>query len=244
VSQRTPSFTTILCAATIAAGLAGCGRSETGAGAGMTAAGSTSAAVLRQLPGDLGSPIDGMTDGQLWSATENMVTLPEAAAQERKCRNGKCWGMIEAIDNQTAGPSNVSVNGTVVAVLKNFGDSPTGTGGADRGAEDKYGTEMNADKRFLLVARPDSVSGWRWAVRVAVRNGTKTPADSTAWGTWAVCKETQQSDNTHPKGKSAFYKCKEIKPGPGTATATFFVRNNIDAPGWLDCDQGCCTAGQ
>ena len=244
VSQRTTSFTMMLCGLTIAAGLVACERREGTGGAGSTAAGATGSAVAAavHLPGDLTSPIDDMTEGQLWTATTALVTLPEAAAQERKCRNGKCWGMIEAVANQKPGPGSVNSNGTVVAVLKNFGDSQTG--GADRGAEDKYGTEMNPDKRYLLVARPNGSGGWRWAVRVAIKDGTRKPADSTAWGDWAVCKETQESDNTHPKGKSAFYKCKDIKPGTGTLASVFFVRNNIDAPGWLDCEQGCCTAGQ
>ena len=244
MSQRTTSFTMMLCGLAIAAGLVACEKREGPGGAGSTAAGSTSSAVAAavHLPGDLNSPIDDMTAGQLWNETNSLVTLPEDAAQERKCRNGKCWGMIEAVANQKPGPGNVNSNGTVVAVLKNFGDSQTG--GADRGAEDKYGTEMNVNKRYLLVARPNGTGGWRWAVRVAVKDGMNQPADSTAWGDWAVCKETQQSDNTHPKGKSAFYKCKDIKPGAATLASVFFVRNNIDAPGWLDCEQGCCTAGQ
>lgn len=244
MSQRSKVFTTALLAGVVVALLAGCGRGE---GTGGTTTGAVGAASApRTFPGDLPDPIDDMTDGDLWTATTGLPTIATSTPQERKCGTPAkdCWGMIAAVDRPAPGPSNISANGSVVAILTNLGNAPTG--GTDVGAERLYGTEMNAGKRFLLVAVMDGTD-WRWQVRVAVDGGTTKPAAMTKDGAWKVCEENAQTDNDHPKGKSAFYKCKKYKPlvaGDSATTVANWMRNDPLAPGWLDCSAGCCTAGQ
>ena len=248
---RTMSFGTIL-VASLPLLVAGCGRSETASR--DSAALSGAPAARTPLPGDLGSHIDGMTPQQLWDAAKNIDFIPPSGQPfPRSCAKGNCFARIRAVKDQKPGPGNISVYGTVVALLENLG-SKENSGGEDRGAEAKYGFGKEPKRMYLLVAMPTDTGGWRWAVRVAEDGSTQSaPSDSTAWGSWSVCEETESTGANHPKGvKAAFYGCDAYKPGiggmtgntTGSTTAAKRRPNNPLDPGWLDCELGCCTAGQ
>jgi hypothetical protein len=201
--------------------------------------------ATRALPGDLPKPLSQMTAGELFAFGAS-VRFDNGPVQDRDCARGSCLGRIDAVREQTPGPSSISVNGTIVARLVNLGG-----GQGNEGPENRYQT-ARGQQDFYLIALKTS-TGWSWTVREAVRNEGVAPRE-TASGDWTVCRH-DPSIAGHPKGRSEFASCSGSAgasenlmraSGPrivsGDATSPF-VYNPRD-PGWLSCSDGCCTAGQ
>lgn len=235
VSQRTRS-SRILGTVAVVLTLSACGRVE-------KAAPPTPPKPVVDLPKD----INQMTAGELWEAGNQLTPFwDRGEPTHRNCAQGGaggCIGRIDAVKDTTPGPGSVSPFGTIVARLENLGAQGTG---ADRGPEQKYRMEKETgpdDKKYYIIARPDGSGGWTYSVRVAIKNSTKVPSDSTAWGSWLTCSSTYPN---HPTTKSAFFWCPStLMTSSLTAEelASPRVYNPLD-PGWLECSAGCCTAGQ
>ena len=195
---------------------------------GATRATST-AATRVALPGDLPKPLAEMTSGELWEVGQRLG-YDNGPVQNRNCARGACMGRVDAIRDQVAGPGNISANGTIVARLMNLGRQNSGE---DDGPESIYGTERDGSARFYIVALPVD-GGWRWTVRKAVRNDGGAPAETRS-GNWITCRH-DPNNPTHPKGRSEFARC----PGPQGGAGGRFPPND---PAWVECSDGCCTAG-
>jgi hypothetical protein len=166
--------------------------------------------------------------------------------QDRACARGACLGRIDAVREQTPGPSSISANGTIVARLVNLGG-----GQGNEGPENRYQT-ARGQQDFYLIALKTS-TGWSWTVREAVRNESTAPRE-TASGSWTVCRH-DPSIASHPKGRSQFASCsgnagsgEELMRAAGPRAprdyALSLLPYNPGDPGWLSCSDGCCTAGQ
>jgi hypothetical protein len=198
------------------------------------------------LPGDLPKPLAQMTSGELWSAG-NGLGYDNGPVQGRDCARGACMGRIDAVRNQTPGAGYISPNGTIVARLVNLGRAQ---GGADDGAEARYGMQKDGGaRRYYLIALRNG-DGWSWTVREATPNGS-TPPIETASGTWVTCSHNPNMAG-HPKGRSEFASCGAAGgdddalqtggpslPHTDGSSHLFPPRD----PGWLTCTDGCCTAG-
>ena len=195
---------------------------------------------------DLWKDIDAMTQDELWKVVYDLRNdwVP-SAPYRRNCEMGapgSCLGRIDAVRDTVPGPTDVSGTGTIVARLYNLGAV---NGGADRGAELKYGMRRvtGQDTMYVIIAKPGGAGGWTWSVREAVRGGSIVPPRETVpGGAWITC---DPGYGSHPGGKSAFYWCPSVTTENGAGAAEFpefRVYNPLD-PGWLNCDAGCCTAG-
>jgi hypothetical protein len=178
------------------------------------------------LPGDLPKPLAQMTSDELWNAGQGL-SFDNGPVQNRGCARGGCMGRVDAVRDQTPGPTNISANGTIVARLMNLGRQGSGD---DDGPENIYRTERDGSARFYIIALP--VDGaWRWTVRKAVRGDGNAPVE-TASGNWVTCSHNPNNPS-HPKGRSEFARCS------GGAGGLF----PPDDPAWITCSDGCCTAG-
>lgn len=189
--------------------------------------------------GNLTRSIDQMSAGDLWDAG-TALSYVKGPSQDRQCASGACQGRINAVANQRPGPGNVVANGTIVGQFVNRGKVRFLWPDENMGAEERYRSEKSGgDKRYYLIARSDGANGWTWTVREAVRGSTALARETVPAGSWTTCTRDSTNPN-HPQGKSEFARC----PHPtmnGQAQALMY--NPLD-PGWLDCEQGCCTAGQ
>ncbi len=201
----------------------------------------------RALPGDLPKPLGQMTAGELFAFGAS-VRFDNGPVQDRDCARGTCLGRIDAVREQTPGPSSISANGTIVARLVNLGG-----GQGNEGPEDRYQTARGQSEFYIVALK--TASGWSWTVREATRNGSEAPRE-TASGAWIVCRH-DPSVPSHPKGRSQFASCTG-NAGAGTGEeltraagprlprdyAVSFLSYGPRDPGWLSCSDGCCTAGQ
>ncbi|HEU4797896.1 MAG TPA: hypothetical protein VFT63_03155 [bacterium] len=197
---------------------------------------------------DLTIDVNVITEGQLWDAADRLTPFWDRGGrpQNRNCALGPmggCLGRINGIRDTLLGPNSVKANGTIVAWLENLG-APGG--GADRGAEQKYGTEMEGPrrKRYYMIGLPNGPDRWKWEIRVAIQ-GSTDPSQKVREGEFITCDDSYPD---HPTGtKATFWWCPARGVGSGTIARMARIVpqsfNPLD-PGWLDCEQGCCTAGQ
>lgn len=225
MSQPTTSFTNVLFAAAVMLAVWGCSGVE-----------ADTAPVIAGT-GDLPKAIGTMTAGELFDAGEKL-SFVSGPWQTRNCAKGSCKARIQAVKSQKPGPGNVTTNGTIVARLKNRG---SWLGTKDEGIEEKYKLKRFSDDKsaYYLVAIGDGSGGWRWGIYEAIEGGPNVlvPTDT---GAWTPCTR-DVGNRKHPQGESEFAKC----PHPSSvANQTQALNYDPLDPGWLDCQQGCCTAGQ
>lgn len=180
-----------------------------------------------------------MSAGDLWDAG-TALSYVKGPSQDRQCARGACKGRINAVANQKPGPGTVVAYGTIVGEFVNRGKVKVLWPDENMGSEDRYKSEKSSgDRRYYLIARSDGSNGWTWTVREAVRGSSQLARETVLPGSWTDCTRDSTNSN-HPRGKAEFARC----PHPtmnGQAQALTY--DPLD-PGWLDCQQGCCTAGQ
>lgn len=213
----------------VAAGIWACG-------AGMQPGGMPASALNPTTVGDLTKPLDQMSRADLWKEARHLKWI-SVRKQDRQCERGECRGRISAVrDQEPPGPAVIGQHGTIVARLENHGG---GWLGWDRGAESKYGTRKG-DQWTLIIAIQDG-SAWKWVVAIARAAGTEA-ARVTEPAAWAVCDTTVADPNHPPAGTRAlFYRCLATVGNGDSSPST--ASGGLTDPGWLNCDQGCCTAG-
>jgi hypothetical protein len=191
--------------------------------------------------GDLTLPVASMTGAQLFLNADTL-RWKDGRNQDRDCVQGKCKADIDAVEGQEPPEAElIHDNGTIVARFQNKG-SPFF--GFNQGAEKKYGFSKRTNTEYYLIAIKDTSvpEGWSWIVRSASADDISTTP--IASGRWTKCKRNDGHNANHPPvgTKSEFYRCGTAANPNGNGTATLLYTR--DAPGWLDCDQGCCSAGQ
>lgn len=182
-------------------------------------------------PWQLRRPIGQMTPAELWHLGDSLYFV-EGPEQRRGCAQGNCDARFDAIVNQNPGPSSLGPDGIIVARIVNTG-SPFF--GADEGNERVYGVpKARGGVVYYMLGLSDGSGGWRWSIRKADRNDTvRRGPEEIDDGSWSACTHEPQLSG-HPRRQSMFWSCSR-------ATVTF---DDPIAPGWLECEQGCCTAGQ
>lgn len=224
MSQRKRSFLTVLFAVSVIVPLGGCSGVEA----------DTSPVV--NGTGNLPQAIRTMRADSLFIEGRKLSYV-SAPWQKRNCEKGSCKARVQAVKNQKPGPGNVTTNGTIVARLRNRGDW---FGTVDKGIEEKYDLKRLDDEEgmYYLVAISDGAQGWSWGIYEAIKGDTSrvTPIKS---GTWADCTRDTRNKK-HPQGDSEFARCPHPTDGAGVTALRY---DPLD-PAWLDCQQGCCTAGQ
>lgn len=224
----------------LAAAMLGCGGSDTAVDS--TSAASGSRAAMPPRPGDLTKSIDTYSEQELEQFAQGIGFQAPHAAQARDCGAGNtCEARISALAGMSFGPGNIGPHGTLVALMQ-LTTPPSGNV-----EEDVYKLRPGAGNKYYLIVLPDPNAGpapnpippegWvfaRWTLREVNGGGNPTtvPPREVSSGVFRRCPD----NHTPPSNQAMFSQCPDSSvAGP--------LRNDPDAPGWLNCDQGCCTAG-
>ena len=193
----------------------------------LTLAGSAPARTASS--GDLTKPIDQYSGDELASMVSRLA-YGQGAERARPCRGTQeCVGgqrtsvRIDAVaDADSLGPGSVGPYGTVAARLINRG----------QGIENRYGMQGGGRQVYALIVMP---GGETWRLEELDQQGGSWSHRAIASGRLNGC--------GHPfvRGARADFKtCAQASGG-----LTFSLVSNaqgFDAPMWISCASGCCTA--
>lgn len=183
----------------------------------------------RASSGDLAKPIEQYSGDELASLVSRLA-YGQGADRRRACRgSAECAAgqrssvRIDAVsDADSLGPGNVGTYGTIAARVINRGP----------GIENRYGMQGGGRQIYALIVMP---GGGTWRLEELDQQAGGWTHRAIASGRLNGC--------GHPfvRGARADFKtCAQASGG----TSLSFVSNaqGIDAPMWISCASGCCTA--
>jgi len=198
--------------------------------------------------------VDGK-DGPAWQGNPLKVprrcktdSHPDCADTNKKTTNVIIEPVIEAklLDLNRIPPKGVVISRLDIEE-KFFGTSPT---------EAKYGMK-NEDYHYFLVVEYDATAGRpKWSLVEVPKKGDKKHEHSVL--TWGYMKDCNDKDPP-PESQAGFYECGRMshstfyqqvtskRTGSGRVLDLMSIpelttTNYFDAPAWVSCIHGCCTA--
>jgi hypothetical protein len=189
------------------------------------------------MPGELTKPIDDYT-GEEFFALVRKLSYSGAHERDRKCRKDPgCTGtkptrrvlvLVEAVateDSLAAGTTPPF--GVVYARAVNKGDAP----------EARYGMLPNANNvEYFVIVTKDSVGTMRWRLeQVDTKTHAHTKFDS---GSFTGC-----NHQWTPGARADFKTCATAAAANDSVVKLgLALQQTDDAPIWISCSAGCCTA--
>lgn len=179
--------------------------------------------------GDLTKPID-QYSGEELASFAGRLGYGQGAERSRACRDTpECASgqrtsvRIDAVaDADSLGPGSVGAYGTVAARLINRG----------QGTEGRYGMRGGGRQIHILIVMP---GGQAWRLEELDQQGS-------AWSHRMIGSGRLNGCN-HPFVRGARADFKTCAQGAGGATVSpALAMQGFDAPMWISCASGCCTA--
>lgn len=181
--------------------------------------------------GDLAKSIDAYSGDELASLV-GRLQYGQGADRARGCRGtAECASgqrttvRIDPVaDADSLGPGSVGAFGTIAARVINRGE----------GAESRYGLQGGGRQIYVFIVMP---GGTTWRLEELDRQGAGWVRRPIAAGRLTGC--------NHPFVRGARADFKTCAQASGGATFSFASNGQgLDAPMWISCASGCCTADQ
>lgn len=185
------------------------------------------------LPGALSQPIDSMSGDQLFDLAHRL-NFVGGNERQRRCRgNRACAGprptqfvrlRIDAVDQEDSLRANgIPANGVIAARVLNRGQA----------ADSMYGTRPGAYEYYYVIV-PATAGGATWRLE-EVTTGVPRQHRRIASGRFHEC--------GHPFVRGARADFKTCEQAAAARPAAFGLpQTDGDAPIWIGCAFGCCTA--
>ena len=186
----------------------------------------------------LAKNVDQYSGDELFTFTHGL-TFVGGNERQRRCRgHAECGGMrarrstrlrIDAVDRQDSlSAATIPANGVVAARILNRGPMPDSVYGMQAGTNHEY---------YFIIMRGAQAGGATWRVEDLVTTVGVRTHRTVATGRLREC--------NHPfvRGARADFKsCAQAATGVRPAALRPFPQTEDDAPIWIACALGCCTA--
>jgi hypothetical protein len=192
--------------------------------------------AARTYPGALAKPIDAYSGDELFELTRSL-RYAGSHERQRACRGAAgCEG---------AAPTQrtlVQVSAVATQDSLNAGDLPEHgvvyVRAINRGSaeEARYGMRPGSSLRYYLIVQRDTANVLRWRLEELETTPPRRHA-SVASGRIEGCGHRWTSG-----ARADFKSCADAERGDTVMTLPLALRAAADAPLWMMCEQGCCTA--
>jgi hypothetical protein len=204
----------------------------------LTVMGPTPAERARRVPlsGDLTKPLAQYTGDEFFALTRGL-RYGQGADRGRRCRgtDGCTRGQqttvrVDAIsDADSLSAGNLPAYGVIAARAVN-----RGAGGE---IENRYGMQSGGRYSYYLIVMPPGPTGATWVLEELDVAGATRGHRTVATGRFTFC------NHPYVRGARADFKtCAIVKPTEASFFPSFSRQSLEDAPLWIGCASGCCTA--
>lgn len=194
------------------------------------------APARRALSGDLTKPLAQYTGDEFFTLVRGL-RYGQGADRARRCRGntGCAQGQrvnvrVDAVaDADSLSAGNVAPYGVIAARALN-----RGSGGE---VENRYGMQSGGRHAYFLIVMPAGAGVATWTLEELDVQGNARSHRTVATGRFNAC------NHPYVRGARADFKtCDQAKLNEASILPSLFRQGIDDAPLWIACASGCCTA--